>query len=93
MRALTPRQVQFLGLLSAGLDKAAIARAMRVQPTTVYTTFDDAAKLLQAASKREGLPCPDVMTTPMWVRWGVLLGIDREIVQRPISPSRASARG
>lgn len=87
VRALTPRQVQFLGLLAAGIDKSAIAHYMRVNPKTVYKTFDDAARLLQEASRREGIPCPDVITTPMWVRWGVLLGVDREIVRRPIMPS------
>jgi len=93
VRHLTKRQLQMLGLLASGMDKADIAKNLRLERSTVYTTFNDAHDILARAAKHEGHACPECMTTPMWVRWGVLLGLDIEIVPRPINPSRALARG
>lgn len=80
---LTTRQLQMIQLMAFGLDKGDIADLLRLEPTTVYSTFNAAESRLRRVAIDQRLFAPQFMTTPMWTRWGVLLGLDQAVGPRP----------
>ena len=81
---LTERQRQIVMLLSAGVPQASIADLLRIERDTVYQTLLDARARLETAARILGHePVPTRMNTLMWCRWGMCLGMDKQVIPRP----------